>query len=116
MFQHLSHRSKTVRATVEIVRALQSAGPNTGFRKVIRMHKLIDVFAVVEHRNILALVNPFEEDLEDSQSAVTYNGTRPDNRDIQTLQCIFSAQGFSGELRSTILLNRGWCGSLRHRI
>ena len=48
------------------------------------MDKLVDVFAVVEHGDVLALVNPLEKNLEDSQPPVAHDGTGTDDRDIQT--------------------------------
>ena len=54
------------------------------------------VFAAAQDRHVLALVNPFEKDLKDAESAVADDRTWPKNRDIQTLPRVFAAQDFSG--------------------
>ncbi len=82
MLQHFSHGPEPVRAAVERAGPLPAARLKTGVRKVVRVHELIDVFPVVEHRNVPALVNPLEENLEDAQAAVTHDGTWPRNRNI----------------------------------
>src|SRR2546425_1034682 len=113
VLQHFPHGSEPVRAAIEVIGTLQHARPNTGFREIVRMNELIDVFTVVEHWDFLALVNPLKKDLEDSQPTVTGDGAGADDRDIQTFPRVLPAQGLSSALGSAILLHARRAGLLR---
>jgi hypothetical protein len=80
MLQHLSHGTEAFGATVELVGAFQMTRLYTRFGKIIRMHELVNVFPMIEHGNILTVVNPLEENLENAQPAMAHDdGTRADN-------------------------------------
>ena len=70
MLQQLAHGPEPVRAAIEGVAALQRARPNAGFGQVVRMDELVGVSAIIEYRDIFALVNPFEKNLKYSEPAV----------------------------------------------
>ena len=79
MLQHLAHRPELLRAAIKGVGALQGAGQNTGFGQILRVDELVGVFAVIEYGDVFSLVNPLEEDLKNSKSAVTQDGAGPDD-------------------------------------
>jgi hypothetical protein len=83
MLQHLSHGAEAIRATVEVVGTFQMACLYTRFGKIIRMHELVNILPIIEHGNILTLVNPLEENLEDAQPAVAEDRPGPDDRDVE---------------------------------
>ena len=116
VFEQLAHAFETVGAAIEQIGSSNGACLNAELREIISVDELINIFAAVEHGDILTFENPLEEDLKDSKSPGPDDRTRAHDRDVQALSNIVPAQELSRKLGFAILFNREGGHFLRHRI
>jgi hypothetical protein len=87
-----------------------------GACQVVGVDELVDVVALAQDRDVVALVDPLEEDLEDPQAAAAQDGPGPDDGDVQAPLREVPAQALAVQLGPAIVLGRAGHGFLGDRI
>ena len=83
MLEHLAHGAELFRPAVIRGRSRPPGRENAGLRQVVRVHKLVTVVPAPEHRDVITLANPLEEDLENAEPSVPHDGARANDGDVQ---------------------------------
>src|SRR6185369_12926587 len=82
-------------------------GADAGVGEIVGVDELVEVVALAEHRDVPALLDPVEEDLEDPEPPVAYDRPRPDDRHVEAALVDEAADELlGGELRLAVLLHR----------
>ncbi len=89
---------------------------DTHLGEIVGVDELVAIGPVAEHEDVGTVGYPFEQDPEDAEPAVTKDGARPDDGDVEALRSRLEARPFGGELGVTVGLDRGGHRAGKHGI
>ena len=113
--QRLAHRAEAIGADVEDRRRRRAPSADAHLGEIVGVDELVAVGAVAEHEDVGAVGDPFEQDPEDAEPAVTEDGSRPDDGDVEALRRRLEAGPLGGELGVAVRLDGRGHGGRQHR-